>query len=570
MSLSSVIAVATRFLKNPQPNVLVIKGTWGIGKTYAWNQLIHKHKNEIALPQYSYVSLFGISSISDLRTAIFAKSIPKEDIGKIYTAETIGEDMLIKELFKFIRRVYRYGKDVIREIPYGKSITVGFETVAQHFIKNTIICLDDFERLSAEKISHKDILGLISEFKQEQNCKIVLIFNEEKLVGQPLVEYNEYREKVVDIELIYEPTPKEAALIAISENLPHRTSIIEHTCKLGIKNIRVLRKISENVEMLHAHMSSYHPGVMKQALHTLVLGTWCLYDPNDKKPPFSFLRTWDIQRAVLMEMTSKKDEVPHKHIEWKNLLHSYGFQHIDEFDLSIFNAIERGYIEETGIEHAALSLDAQCRANEHDQSFTDAWNMFHNTFADNKEDLVKALRESFKKSVKLISPINLNGTVSLLRELNENEIADELIEFYINSRESNTSILDLDDYAFSRDITDTKIKERFRERFDELSPPPSFEDIISNLPDKSLPDQAETKVLISATEDMYFNYLCQNHGDRNSRIISSLLRLRSSDEHKSISIKAHAALIRIGKQNLLNAIRVKRYGIDINASASDR
>lgn len=55
--------------------VIVIKGEWGVGKTYLWDSYI-KNRLEIEkknLPQiaYSYVSLFGKTSLADIRASIF-------------------------------------------------------------------------------------------------------------------------------------------------------------------------------------------------------------------------------------------------------------------------------------------------------------------------------------------------------------------------------------------------------------------------------------------------------------------------------------------------------------------
>ena len=42
-----------------------------------------------------------------------------------------------------------------------------------------------------------------------------------------------------------------------------------------------------------------------------------------------------------------------------------------------------------------------------------------------------------------VSPLNLNGMVLLLRELEQNELASELIDFYIAARREDKEIFDL-------------------------------------------------------------------------------------------------------------------------------
>ena len=51
--------------------VILISGEWGLGKTYFWNNFIKKYKNvELKDKQIAYVSLFGISSLNDIKTSI--------------------------------------------------------------------------------------------------------------------------------------------------------------------------------------------------------------------------------------------------------------------------------------------------------------------------------------------------------------------------------------------------------------------------------------------------------------------------------------------------------------------
>ena len=49
-------------------------GQWGVGKTFAWNKYPFQNaqmQGQIGLKRYSYVSLFGINSLDDLKYAIF-------------------------------------------------------------------------------------------------------------------------------------------------------------------------------------------------------------------------------------------------------------------------------------------------------------------------------------------------------------------------------------------------------------------------------------------------------------------------------------------------------------------
>jgi hypothetical protein len=117
--------------------------------------------------------------------------------------------------------------------------------------KNVIVCFDDFERMSS-KISFKDILGLISELKEQKQCKVVMILNEKELDKLSSVEdekyselFNLYKEKIIDLDLFFDPTIDEIFNKKIRESINKFDielikSIFE---SYNIKNIRVIKQI---------------------------------------------------------------------------------------------------------------------------------------------------------------------------------------------------------------------------------------------------------------------------------------------------------------------------------------
>ena len=77
MSVSLVKKTIAKFLETDVPEVICITGKWGVGKTYAWKTFLRELSGEktIKLPYYSYVSLFGINSIDEIRQTIFENRI---------------------------------------------------------------------------------------------------------------------------------------------------------------------------------------------------------------------------------------------------------------------------------------------------------------------------------------------------------------------------------------------------------------------------------------------------------------------------------------------------------------
>ena len=93
-----------RFLASEAPEVMSIKGAWGVGKTYAWNKYLANAKNlkKIAFKKYSYVSLFGINSLDDLKFSIFENMVAEGSFGRRPTVESFKNNTahLLKTLGK--------------------------------------------------------------------------------------------------------------------------------------------------------------------------------------------------------------------------------------------------------------------------------------------------------------------------------------------------------------------------------------------------------------------------------------------------------------------------------------
>ena len=134
-----------------------------------------------------------------------------EDINKGANAFTFGKNLdLLKNGISSLHRV------LINFKGWG-SIGSIFKDMAALAIKDLTVCFDDFERKS-DKISTRDILGLVSNLKEHRNCKVALIINHDALEDEDLKAYQKFVEKVVDIEIEFKPTAAECAALAYDRN----------------------------------------------------------------------------------------------------------------------------------------------------------------------------------------------------------------------------------------------------------------------------------------------------------------------------------------------------------------
>ena len=275
----------TEILKRKNAVCVVLDGEWGVGKTTFWKKFSDAKFKENSV----YVSLFGRESIQEI----------KQEIGiQIYRRnEYISE---FSEKAKYLR----FDKVIDEVTPKLGSALIGcISFFKKENFKDVIICFDDFERIS-DKINLKDVLGTISEYKEQQNCHIVMILNRSKMTA-PAKEIqkedkknledkelknasqikdnktelekilSQYKDKIMDYEFYYDPTPQES-FSTISGELKevYRDAALQYFAKHAINNIRVMRRainaLNDYKQHLEDKLQKYQP--IKDNVITYILG----------------------------------------------------------------------------------------------------------------------------------------------------------------------------------------------------------------------------------------------------------------------------------------------------------
>ncbi|MEQ3658248.1 MAG: hypothetical protein ABNH21_04720 [Glaciecola sp.] len=175
MSIKLVHKQIDKFLGSTTPEVLAMRGKWGVGKTFTWNKFLldAAHRNAVGLERYSYVSLFGINSLDSLKFAMFEQVVDIEAIDHKPSIDTFR-----KSTETLGKSLGRKSIRVIQGLPYVKNVSLALEAVSFLSLKNTIICIDDLER-KGDDLKIRDVLGLVSLLKEQRDCKVVLILNDD-------------------------------------------------------------------------------------------------------------------------------------------------------------------------------------------------------------------------------------------------------------------------------------------------------------------------------------------------------------------------------------------------------
>ena len=545
MSIKVASDEITRFLASPDPEVLCITGQWGVGKTYAWNHYL-KTAQVVALEDYAYVSLFGQNSLQDVRNSIFENT----EFAKPVTAQK--DKSRWKEKGERIGRELAKYREIVASFGAGGAVAIG-ERLMFASLKPQIVCIDDLER-AGDSLSKRDVLGLITQLKEQKKCKIVMLLNANAL-GKDQDEFNQQIEKVADSIIAFEPTPIEAAEIGISQDAPESDLLRQHCAKLGISNIRVIKRIEAASRRLQTILGNHDPRILKQAMHTAALFTFSRYQP-DLAPSVDFIR----DRNRILDLAENEQG----NSDWRALLDNYEFGYADEFDLVVAQGVVSGHFSSDLLREYADRQQATLALQDLDGSFQEAWNRYHYSFDDDQEEVLDEMAEAFKKSVAAISPLNAAGTAQFFEDLGRAAQGRELAEYYVENRDEPQEFWDLSQSIFGSEIKNPTIRELFRRKHDSIAPP--LEDpatILLRIREQSGWNQRDIDRLATVTEDEFFALFKAPHGKNLTRITAEAMRFQSrgpigSSEH-NIYLRANAALDRIAAESAINDRRVRQH-----------
>lgn len=545
MSIELAAKELRRFLQSPHPEVLCINGNWGVGKTFAWE---HFRKEQaaaglIALNKYSYVSLFGQNSLSDVRDSIFENTRRSET-----RQNTAGEN--IRQLTEdagqnFSKLLKLLSPELRGKFPLNTRIL--FSSV-----QNQIVCIDDLER-AGKDLSKSDVLGLITQLKEQKKCKVVLLLNRNEL-GADKDDFDIQIEKVADSFFEFLPSATEAADIGVEKSTSFSASLRTSVVALGIVNIRVIKKIESFCARIEPMLADFDNRIFSQAVQSIALFAFAKLQPN-LAPDLDWIASYNEFRTTEEE----NDEIKS---QWSKLLSNYQFVHVDEFDMALLHGVRRGYFDEKEIRLRATVSQQSLSLQDQDNSMHQAWRLYHDSFDDNQNDVLDKLDSAFLENYAAVTPLNVGGIAMIFKELGRPQRSRELVEFYVNNRAADPEFWNLKDYSFGSEITDPDVIELFSTKYQSVKPESdSPRDILLRIAKDSGWGQSDTQTLCGVSEEEFIEMFKSTRGSDLRRITREALRFANRydeemPEHQ-IGVRANAALQKIADESEINARRVK-------------
>ena len=310
---------------------VLIKGEWGIGKTY------FLRKKYLCNKKHIYISLFGLDSIEEIKIEIYSK----------------------------LNKVLNFIKNGINRMK-GSSINLPFTSISIPYLENDIekaiekkckkerfiIVIDDLERKSSN-IKMEAILGIIESISNINNSLIIVVANENKIIEEEKSIYLSFSEKVIQKiynvhRYSYTASDKilKNSIDAIDIDKELKKIISSATIKIFnsdyVNNLRTLEKGLNFVKLLIKHINFSELGLTNKEIFELITISLAIviedvekkYSNKELKQKESLDKV-DILESVLREHKNELSRNIMKKYLKENELFSYKYTLI-EFIINIY------------------------------------------------------------------------------------------------------------------------------------------------------------------------------------------------------------------------------------------
>lgn len=383
--------------------VIAITGSWGIGKTFFWRNFLDKQlsdervykKDNVFNRKYAYVSLFGLESLSDLKTQIYSN------------IESYHSSIEIPKWIKSLPSIFKDTR--ITQLGINAPVKL-IDSLMFAQVKDAIICFDDFERMS-NKLDIKDVMGLANYLKLEKNCQIILILDEDKTEAENKNKYGDYKEKLVDETIILnsvEPLIRENTK-GVDEKLINL--IVDFAEELEIHNFRFFQKVIKLFRHFLIELTKDIAYSTKEIILIRILQGYLIQDfPN-------FEYSWDDCKYVTEKEREAWSPIK-KEIYGKLQNISYLFNREDEWLIEFKKWFEQrdviNFSELTELANSELISDENNRKKDNfHKLFDDFWGLSVD------ESFTEKLYNASKQVIGLESLHNLSFALQVLEKLGD-------------------------------------------------------------------------------------------------------------------------------------------------------
>jgi KAP family P-loop domain len=544
-----------RFLNSGDQKVLLLHGRWGTGKTYFWRHFIEQEQRSVTECFYSYVSLFGASSVAHVKSLVLFGGKP------VRSADDLPS--LGRRVANFIAGKRHYLPDI--SLPHVGNIGKAIGAFDELLIKSYLVCFDDLERRN-NQLDLEQFFGLVSLLKEQNDCRVVIICNESELSEDDIRTLNKYREKIVDRQLTYDPLFDENFRIIFPQPNPSIREVFE---ALGLNNIRVFQQTRWCIEYFQPQLANCDASFIDK-FNQQCARFACVHFALSKQITLQQLRRTSWLGASLSERGGLSEASA-------DIVRNLQFLPTDADDF-IVDYLRNGYCDTAKFRSTVERLNREHRRREADQFLTQIWRKVWDSYQCDAEEIARAADEYATKYRDYIPYKYASDLLDFVKKIAPSFDAESKKESVAKA------LIPIADPATLRLIQAScespEVKEQAKRKETELESRRSIEQLVLSLGESNgwnPPDFAE---LNQYSEDELFQWLSSAHQPYLLSIIAEVIargQLESADNKggNSIGVKFRKVFERLAKRSPLDKERtthafalvcrqVKQYGREVS------
>ena len=335
MSLQATKNHLIQLLDDKDNRVIALSGKWGTGKSHLWREVKDAYSDD-TIKGSIYVSLFGLSSIDQLKKKLIEMVIPGAKSNP--------------SLWKNAKQAVSSGVKVLEGFHKGFGALNDLSLIlAPTMLQNKVIVLDDIER-KHDKLNIEEVMGFIDEFTQQHGARIILILNSDQLKDKNI--WDTLLEKVIDQELRLDTTPAEAFEISLRiVPTPYADRIKNTTESLGVINIRIICKVIKAVNRIMGKSEGLSDEVLSRVVPSTVLLAATHYKGLENGPDFEFILNianpddWGDYGKKAEEL----DDAGKLRTKWRLMLQEIGVNGCDEYENIVVDFLKSGLFDNADV-----------------------------------------------------------------------------------------------------------------------------------------------------------------------------------------------------------------------------
>lgn len=553
-------------IQSERSQVIALIGDWGVGKTHLWKGYAVEHRDELAkqYEKYAYVSLFGLGSATEIKTAILDKLIPMTSVSDdpAKTLEAAARETLNRRdrLTKFA--LQKAEKLLGRmESGWGKVLSEGVGLAIDAFefraVRKALICIDDLERI-AKDLDPAQVMGVIDNLARERACKLVLIFSPENM-GEHTQILEKYREKLLDREVKLNPPFSYAIEIGCKglDGADSKAVISDCATRLGLKNIRVIRRIVDALVDVRAHVPEMGKQVEAQITSSLSLLVYCHLTSKEGVPPLD-----EVRAIPLVGFGGDKKEPDSK----MDFLKAFGWQGMDDFDHLLAIYVENGTCDWKGLSALIEAANKEHSVFSRMQRVKDLWAEYRNRFMTEgeSEDFSGRLAAIYVEEVDIIETQLVDNAMDVLRGMNQPHLAKDVFAKWREAHAQDRERLDLRQVETFEKLVSMDLRQFCEGQFAQLPPgePKDVREVLMRITADQSWGGDDTEFLARAAVQDYVTALRGGLKEIRGAVKLLLQPAGGDPNYGTIKQTLTDALKALAQESAVNRYKVRAMGIE--------